>query len=397
MKRKPKADDTYPDSRQRELLSVIYREGRVSRWGLHERTGIHPNVIGKDVGRLLAMGVVSEAQADRTKPGRPQTPVEIDPFRKHVIGLAIRPKTVEAGRLNLRGQLQGTLSTQKVTDAASIAPLARKLLATLISDDTLAVGISTPGFLDPQQHAILFNAFVHGRAPMTVQGVFDVAGEHHVIFENDIQALAARWMLTHMIDPSEDVLLVYLGDGLIGAAVLVEGRPNRGCLIGANELGHMRYFVDAPRCYCGQVGCLERIVSSEFLNAGNADAAGAPEAHSLRARVNDFDGKNVRLNEILKYAANGLANVVNFVRPNRLVLVSEFTRSPAFIEALTAQIKSLVLPEIVTRVRIDVWDQNDPFSAETAGWLALVGLYGQGWSRVCDTVKRKRASRTATT
>ena len=86
-----------------------------------------------------------------------------------------------------------------------------------------------------------------------------------MILENNMHALAAWWSLIHQADIDEDVLLVSIGDGQMGAALLIEGKPNRGCAIGANELGHMRFFVDTEICYCGHPGCLERVCSTEFL------------------------------------------------------------------------------------------------------------------------------------
>jgi hypothetical protein len=63
------------------------------------------------------------------------------------------------------------------------------------------------------------------------------------------------------------------------------------------------------------------------------------------------------------------------------VLSSEFTRYPAFSDALQRSIRSRLLNELVKRIRIDQWDQVDSHSAETAGWLALASLYREGWDR----------------
>src|SRR5207248_8746212 len=93
------------------------------------------------------------------------------------------------------------------------------------------------------------------------------------------------------------------------------------------------------------------------------------------------NGADKALAEVLDYLSAGLANAVNFARPNRLVLTSELTRFPAFSDALLRSIRSRLLVELVKRVRIDQWDQADSHSAETAGWLALASLYREGWNR----------------
>ena len=176
-----------------------------------------------------------------------------------------------------------------------------------------------------------------------------------------MHALAAWWLLIHQAESDEDVLLVSIADGQIGAALLVEGRPNRGCATGANELGHVRFFVETDTCYCGHPGCLERIVSTEFLRRRGV-ATGTLLEHAARFGSGQRRRRRPRdkaMNEIIDYLSAGLANACNFIRPNRLVLSSEFTRYPAFSDALQRSIRSRLLHELVKRIRIDQWDQVD--------------------------------------
>jgi predicted NBD/HSP70 family sugar kinase len=384
------------DPRQREFLRLIWRESRLSRWELHELTGVNPNAVGTEAATLLQLGILREAVPEPSGQGRPRVPLEIDTLARDVVGLALSPGKVEVARLNLRGQLLGKTQTKAVGDVAQLVPTAQRLLKGAVREQTLAVGISSPGFLDPERRAILFSSVVRTQEPLMVHSLYEAVQGRPIVFENDMHALAVRWLLTHQAEQSQDVLLAYLGDGRLGAAMLIDGRPNRGCLIGANELGHTRFLVEVERCYCGQVGCLERICSSAFLNGGglgrgnginrrpnqrgrkkDADSAAAG---SLFERIALYDGSDERLVQMIELLACGLSNSVNFVRPNRLVLVSEFARYPAFNDRLLREIRSGILCELVDRVRIDVWDQPGAVSAETAGWLALAGLYQEGWN-----------------
>ena len=98
-----------------------------------------------------------------------------------------------------------------------------------------------------------------------MEPLYEMAGDRPLVLENNMHALAAWWLLMHQAESDEDVLLVSIMDGQMGAALLIDGRPNRGCATGANEIGHMRFFVDTETCYCGHPGCLERVVSTEFM------------------------------------------------------------------------------------------------------------------------------------
>ncbi len=85
---------------------------------------------------------------------------------------------------------------------------------------------------------------------------------------------------------------------------------------------------------------------------------------------------------MLELLATGIANSVNFVRPHRLVLVSNLLRHEAFSGPLVRQIRGMLLSELVDRVRIDLWDQPAFQSAETAGWVALANLYTDAWEPI---------------
>jgi predicted NBD/HSP70 family sugar kinase len=370
------------DSRQREILRLLWRGGRMSRWELHRQTGVNPNAVGVDVAALLNHGIVRECPSEIVGPGRPRIPLEIDPTIRYVVGLSISPGRVQASRLSLRGQLLGRTIQRPTTDPSKAIATAQSLLEESLSDKTLAIGLTVTGFVDPDHRAILLSSSFTGHGGISLEPLYDVAGGRPVVLENNMHALAAWWLLIHQAESDEDVLLVSIADGQMGAALLVEGRPNRGCATGANELGHVRFFVETETCYCGHPGCLERIVSTEFLRRRGV-ASGTLLEHAARFGTNaDGDAAaDKAMNEITDYLSAGLANACNFIRPNRLVLSSEFTRYPAFSDALQRSIRSRLLNELVKRIRIDQWDQVDSHSAETAGWLALASLYREGWDR----------------
>jgi predicted NBD/HSP70 family sugar kinase len=357
----------------------------MSRWELHRRTGVNPNAVGLDVGSLLNQGIIRECQSEVAGPGRPRIPLEIDPTVRYVVGLAVSPGRVEAGRLSLRGNLLGRPLSRNTSDPAKTIAAARALLRESLTDQALAIGLSVTGFVDPSQQAILLSSSFTGHGTPSLAPIYESAGDRPVILENNMHALAAWWLLIHQAEADEDVLLVSIGDGQMGAALLVEGRPNRGCVTGANEIGHTRFFVETETCYCGHPGCVERICSTEFLRRRGVNH-GTLFEHAARfgtdaARRNGDKAADAAMAEVLDYLSAALANAVNFIRPNRLVLTSELTRYPAFTDALLRSIRSRLLNELLKRVRIDQWDQADSHSAETAGWLALASLYREGWNR----------------
>jgi transcriptional regulator of PTS gene len=361
------------DQRERELIHILWREGRLSRWELHERSGQTPNGVGTVVARLLQSGILAECPAEPSGGGRPRVPLELDPVKRHVLGLMIAPGTVEICKLNLYGNLIGKATKKDVTQPQNMVVSAAALLEDAVSEETLGIGISVTGLADPDTHEILLSSAVPKQRMVSLQPLYQAGRDHLLVLANDIQALAARWMLLHRAELDQDVLLVGLGDGFIGAAMLIEGHPNRGCVMASNELGHTRMPVETDRCFCGHVGCLERILSTEFLRQH-----GLGQDETLDSLVST-DREHPALKKMLELVGMGIGNSVNFMRPKRLVLAGEMMRYPMFSQELVRQIRSQILSGMVDRVRIDLWDQATTRSAETAGWAVLANLFANEW------------------
>src|SRR3954454_10810086 len=150
------------DARQQEILRLLWSTGRMSRWELHRQTGVNPNAVGVDVAALLNQGFIRECQSEAAGPGRPRIPLEIDPTSRHVVGVAVSPGKVEAGRLSLRGKVVGRPLARTTTDPAKTISVAQALLRESINERTLAIGLSVTGFVDPAQRAILISSSFAG-------------------------------------------------------------------------------------------------------------------------------------------------------------------------------------------------------------------------------------------
>ena len=163
--------------------------------------------------------------------------------------------------------------------------------------------------------------------------------------------------------------------------MLIEGRPNRGCVLAGNELGHTRMPVETALCHCGQKGCLERICSSEFLYS-----RGLPRGISMEMALTTHL-ESAPVQKMMELLGMGFANAVNFVRPHRLVLVSDMVRHVDFCQALLRRIRLMLLSELTNRVQIDLWDQPAYRSAQTAAWAALGSLYLNSWEPTSSLTK----------
>ncbi|MEX0653141.1 MAG: ROK family protein [Phycisphaeraceae bacterium] len=369
-------------SRQKLLLQTLWQAGPLSRSDLRERTGMRLNTIGDETAALIDQGVLRLETPTTEGPGRPRVPLAVDPDRRQVVGVALRPGRVELTRLNLLGEPAGPSVVRSAAAGAPTIRAAASLLSDHVDARTLAVGVSVPGFIDKTGHRLLFSSAVPGGRGASLQPIYDAAGEVPVSLANDTHALAARWAMERgdraLVEP-EDTLLVLLGDRQLGASLLIDGRPNRGSVHGANELGHTRLPLETPRCYCGGVGCIETIASSDYLayRLGLAE----PAEDLLADRLAKFTPalEDAALRTVLEMVALVLANTVSFTRVGRLVLTGPFFDSPAFTAALVEQIRQRTLSQIEHRLHIDFWQPPATSPAQTAGDLVLAQLFCPHW------------------
>lgn len=134
-----------------------------------------------------------------------------------------------------------------------------------------------------------------------------------------------------------------LGTG-IGGGVVLDGKLVRGASGCAGEIGHMTIDLHGRRCACGNYGCLEAYASGpniaararEGLEAGYAssvpDLVGGNLSRITAQTVyealvaGDQHAREVMV-ETAKFLGAGIANVVNLLNPERVILMGGVTRA----------------------------------------------------------------------
>jgi predicted NBD/HSP70 family sugar kinase len=363
-------------ARERNFATIIRRQGSIGRREIHRLTRIHPTLTGNTIAKLIESGLICEdvssqslSSAPRER-GRPQVPLRVDADRRVFLGLAISPGQVRLARVDPTGAMRGDEIVHSNSHGEALIDAAAHLLADHIDDAVFSIGVSFTGIVSPVDHISVFSSSVPSGAPVSLEPIYAAAGQVPLILNNDMHAMAVRWLLEHGSIQS-DVLLVGISDGQLGASVLIDGRPHRGAVIAANELGHMRLAIATDRCYCGQEGCLERIVSSPQLAR-----FGARSSRTLDAVLANPDGEDAAIASVLSHLAGGIANAANFIQPGRIIIASPMVRRAKFMNFLRVELPSLLLPGIREKIQVDFWPQFDLQSAQNAAWLALADVFG---------------------
>ena len=164
------------------------------------------------------------------------------------------------------------------------------------------------------------------------------------------------------------LVCVTLGTG-VGSGLVFDGRLHHGSSGSAGEIGHMVIDPSGPRCGCGKHGCLEAHVGTAAILAMGARAmrhgaeplrtcareAGGrltPALISQAARQGDAAAKRL-WSEVGRSLGMGLANVVNLLNPDRVVIGGGVANAwPYFAPTLLRTVRQEAMDVPARAVRI---------------------------------------------
>jgi glucokinase len=230
----------------------------------------------------------------------------------------------------------------------------------------LAAGLVTPGMVDEDTGVVGYASNLDWR-DVPLRKLAQERLELPVAVGHDVRAAGLAESTLGAARGVADFVLVPLGTG-IAAAVVAGGRPVRGALHAAGELGHIPVHPDGVLCTCGQRGCLEAYASGVGLIRRYREAGGtaAATAEELVARLGSDPAADTAWAAAVRALGLGLATATLLFDPALIVLAGglsaagETLREPV-ARALEAQL---------------AWRPAPPIAASPLGSLA--GRIGAG-------------------
>jgi glucokinase len=229
-------------------------------------------------------------------------------------------------------------------------------VAELLDESIGAVGFGVPSPIDQARGVVVRCVNV----PLENAPLRDRMHERFGVsvgLDNDANAAAIGEWRAGAARGAEDVLMVTLGTGLGGGAI-VDGRPFRGAHgIGA-ELGHVVIVEDGIPCQgaCTGRGHLEAYVTGVAATKAAQEAFGpAADAHRLVRLANEGDATAKRiLAGIGRHVGAGIGSFVNVFGPEMLVVGGGFgvAAYEHLVDAATEVLRREALQPMRDRVRL---------------------------------------------
>lgn len=271
-----------------------------------------------------------------------------------------------AGRELLRRRV-ATPSADYAAIIAAIAGMVRQAEAELGAVGRLGVGI--PGIVSPAT-GLVKNANTQVLNGKPILQDLEAALGLAVRIENDANCFALSEASDGAGAGARVVFGVIIGTG-VGGGLVVDGRLVSGRHAVTGEWGHNPLpWADGdehpgPACWCGRKGCMEGWVSGPAL----ARDAGVPVAASLPGLAAQGD-RNARA-ALARHAsrlARGLAQLVNLLDPDVIVLGGGLSNLPGLAEALPDLMKPYIFSD-VCEPRVRRARHGDSSGVRGAAWL----------------------------
>ena len=181
-----------------------------------------------------------------------------------------------------------------------------------------SLGICTPGAIS-KQTGLIKNSNTRCLIGKSLKEDLESKTGKKIFMENDANCFALAEATLGAAMDFDLVFGVILGTGIGGGIVinkkLYSGRTNIG-----GEWGHHTLHRNGNLCYCGKTGCVETYISGPSLESHWTKLTG--KSQHLPEILTSIDNENWQKwkNEFLENFGYGLANVIDILDPDAIVL-----------------------------------------------------------------------------
>lgn len=342
------------------LLTAIDDGPGRSRAELADAIGLARATVGTQVDELIATGLVIESPGAKGRaPGRPASPLTLNPDGPAALGIEINTGYLAACLVDLTGTMRARRTVpgdRRGDPPAAVLDRACLLAAELAAETGLSAAgaaVALPALVDATGIA--------RRAPnLPAWSGYPVAATLEFTLGLPVVAVSNEANLAalaeHRFAGAPDDFVLVTGEIGVGGGIVTGGRLLTGVHGFAGELGHICVEPDGPPCGCGSRGCLEQFAGAEaLLRAAAVDTTDALEQAAAAGEP--------RADAVLRAAGRALgialAGVVNILDVPAVILGGTLARlSPWLIGALTAELTRGVASRLDVSVRPSALDGN---------------------------------------
>lgn len=380
------------------IKEIIYKYGPISRSEIADMLSLTPPTITTNVNELIANGLIRELQgADSNREdcsvGRKPVKIDFVPSARFFVGAELAPEKTLICLTDLRANIIARRAikrevTEYDTAVACLPGWIEDVIRESDVDRAKIMGacVAVPGFVD-SNHGVIRRQRHQGWENRPFAGDLNKKLGFPVRVDNNVRVRAiGEDLISSKVRP-ETFIYFFVSKG-IACSLMIKNSIFTGQAAGAGEVGHMIVEIDGAKCEtCGNNGCLEAYSSdvSIIRRCATAIRNGADTILKTLAA----DPANPTLDEILaaqgcedrvvgsimqssiRYLAISLANIVNFISPQLVIIDAYIMKSAQNRELLLEQVKKNLYGLNETEVEIEFKPFDEMSGAQGAAAAAI--------------------------
>ena len=208
--------------------------------------------------------------------------------------------------------------------------------------EIIGVGVGAPGPMDPVKGIIQRSPHLGGWQGFRLKSFLEKKLRLPVCITNDANAAALGEKVFGAGRRAKNLVYLTVSTG-VGSGIILDGKLLIGASFGAGEFGHTIIVPGGERCGCGQRGCVEAYASgtaiAKFVQAGIKKGRRFPlpgagkriTAETVALAAGRGNGLALEAFERAGYYLGiGLANLINLLNPELLILGGSVVKSSRF-------------------------------------------------------------------
>ena len=253
------------------VYKLIDRQGPISRIQISELSHLAPASVTKIMRNPLALGLIKEVEQQQSTGGRRATSIvsEHKAFRTLLIHLGREELILAMMDLSTKLLKKQNLELPDTHEIALIEEYLIEQLAEFIrqnekrGSELIAIGITVSGFVNSKN-------LIENLPHLVLNEPWDLANRIANRFNlptfigQDVRSLALAEHYFGVTKDCFDSLLLRIHRG-VGAGIVINHEVFQGYKSNAGEIGHIQVDPLGKRCLCGNVGCLETVVSNSAI------------------------------------------------------------------------------------------------------------------------------------
>ncbi|MCW9715187.1 ROK family transcriptional regulator [Avibacterium sp. 21-594] len=371
------------------VYKLIDQQGPISRIQISELSQLAPASVTKITRNLLARGLIKEVEQQESTGGRRATSIiaEYKAFRAILIRLGQEHITFAIMDLSTNLLKKTVIDLPEMNSAAEIEAFLCTHLKQFIEanqhrrSEFIAIGVTVSGFVDSKTNAIEHLSYLKLDEPWLLAQKITQEFQLMTFIGHDVRSLALAEHYFGVTKDCYDSLLLRIHRG-VGAGIVINHEVFLGYKNNVGEIGHIQVDPLGKRCLCGNVGCLETVVSNaaieekmqRLLEDGYQSKWISLESHDIEAICKAVNKQDTVAVELIEHVGIQIGRVlamsVNMFNPEKIVISGEITQAKdVLFSAIRRTLDNLALPAFVKNTPLVV---SELHNEDVIGAFALI-------------------------